>query len=94
MAYTINLTSSPSLITINDDTVNKTYAVTFVGRNRPEWGEIVNENFLRLLENFAGASPPPTSVTGQLFFDTVTNGGLLKVYDGNKYVSLTDGGTF
>ena len=93
MAYTINLTSSPSLITINDDTVNKTYAVTFVGRNRPEWGEIFNENFLRLMENFAGTNPPSKSVTGQLFFYT-GSGGQLQMYDGATYINVTDGGTF
>lgn len=70
MAYTLNLTSSPALLTVTDETLNTDYGVRFVGRNRGEWGEVVNENFLRLMENFAGIAPPPTSIEGQLFWET------------------------
>jgi hypothetical protein len=71
MAYTLNLTSSPALVTVTDETLDNTYALTFVGRNRGEWGEVVNENFLRLMENFASSTPPSTSVEGQLHYDMI-----------------------
>ena len=95
MAYTLNLTSSPALVTVTDETLDNTYALTFVGRNRGEWGEVVNENFLRLMENFASSTPPSTSVEGQLHYDTVNKS--LAVFNGLAYVTVTndiDGGTF
>ena len=95
MAYTLNLTSSPALVTVTDETLDNTYALTFVGRNRGEWGEVVNENFLRLMENFASSTPPSTSVEGQLHYDTVNKS--LAIFNGSAYVPVIndiDGGTF
>ena len=95
MAYTLNLTSSPAIITVPDQTVDNTYALSFVGRNSSEWGQVVNENFLKLMENFAGSSPPTNSLEGQLHYDTVTRS--LTVFNGTAYVPVTndiDGGTF
>lgn len=37
------------------------------GRGAVEWGEGVNEDLVRLVENFASASPPPHPVTGQMW---------------------------
>lgn len=37
------------------------------GRGAVEWGEAVNENLVRLGENFAGATPPITPMAGQLW---------------------------
>lgn len=38
------------------------------GRGALEWGEAVNENQLRLSENFAGATPPVYPIEGQSWF--------------------------
>lgn len=38
------------------------------GRGALEWGEAVDENMLRMLENWNGATPPPFPVAGQLWF--------------------------
>lgn len=37
------------------------------GRGALEWGESVDENLVRLTENFAGATPPRTPVAGQIW---------------------------
>lgn len=37
------------------------------GRGATEWGEAVNEDLVRISENFAGATPPTTPVGGQLW---------------------------
>lgn len=37
------------------------------GRGALEWGEAVNEDLVRLTENFASASPPQSPLTGQLW---------------------------
>lgn len=40
------------------------------GRGALEWGEAVDENMLRLAENFAGATAPLSPVGGQLWYST------------------------
>lgn len=39
------------------------------GRGALEWGEGVNEDLVRLTENFASASPPPYPVAGQMWVE-------------------------
>lgn len=40
------------------------------GRGAVEWGEGVNEDLVRLVENFASATPPPNPINGQLWAET------------------------
>lgn len=40
------------------------------GRGALEWGESVDEDLLRLTENFNGATPPPYAIGGQFWFQT------------------------
>lgn len=40
------------------------------GRDVPNYGERVAENFVQLLENFAGPTNPNQPIEGQLWFDT------------------------
>ncbi|TFH09870.1 MAG: hypothetical protein E4H14_03635 [Candidatus Thorarchaeota archaeon] len=41
------------------------------GRGALEWGEAVDEDLLRALENFNGATPPPFPIGGQIWHQTV-----------------------
>ena len=84
MAYTINKTDGTELTVLQDATVDTTTSLTLVGRNYIGYGEIQNENFLFLLENFSNNAPPATPLSGQLWFDTTTN--QLKIYDGVRWV--------
>jgi hypothetical protein len=52
--------------------------VILAGRNFAGYGKMLNENQLRLAENFASDTPPPGSIVGQLWFNTQTNS--LSVY--------------
>ena len=84
MAYTVNKTNSsasPSSYTVNDSVLNTQTDLSFIGKGYAGYGEIVAENFLALLENFANTSAPAKPITGQLWYDT-TNA-KLKVYDGS-----------
>ena len=83
MAYTINKYSGATLVVVQDGTVDLTTDLTFVGKNYAGYGEIQNENFLFLLENFSGTSQPPKPVSGQIWHDS-TNG-KIKFYDGTKF---------
>ena len=84
MAYTIEKTNNTILTIIEDGTIDNTTDLKLVGKNYSGYGEIQNENFVSLLENFASANQPPRPIAGQLWFDTDDDGqGRLKVYDGN-----------
>lgn len=86
MAYSINFTdnSKPPLV-IEDNQVNTSKSIDFIGKNYPGYGQIIAESFLHLLENFSSnIQPSPTeSVTGQLWYDAVNS--QLKVFDGQTY---------
>lgn len=84
MAYTINKSDGTELAVLQDATVDTSTSITLVGKNYIGYGEIQNENFLFLLENFANTAAPSTPIAGQIWFDTTTN--QAKIYDGDKWV--------
>ena len=73
MAYTIDRFNRTPLTTVEDGTLNETTDIKFVGKNYAGYGEIHNENFLFLMEHFAGANQPPKPVSGQIWYDTVSD---------------------
>lgn len=83
MAYTINRYNGTVLTSVEDGTINQTTEIKFVGKNYSGYGEIQNENFLHLLENFANNSPPNKAISGQLWYDSSIS--KLKFYDGVKW---------
>lgn len=44
-------------------------SLMWYGKGSPNYGERIYENFLHILENFAGATVPSNPVSGQLWFD-------------------------
>ena len=83
MAYTINKYDTTQLTVVQDGTIDQTTDIKLVGKNYAGYGEIQNENFVFLLENFAGANQPPRAVKGQVWFDSANS--KLKFYDGSKW---------
>ena len=84
--YTLNKTDGTVLLTVASGASNSTYGVSFFGANYSGWGESLNENTIKLLENFANNTAPASSVEGQLWYDTGTSN--LKVYNGTSYIQL------
>lgn len=80
MPYIINKSDGSELTVLDDATVNTSTDLGLIGRNYFGYGEIQNENFIFLLENFANNTPPPRPIKGQLWYDTTTN--LVKSYNG------------
>jgi hypothetical protein len=84
MTYKINKTDGSLITDLADNAINQTATdLTLIGKNVTGYGEFINENFIKLLENFASTSQPNNPITGQLWFDVSEN--RLKVYDGNIF---------
>ena len=83
MAYTINRYNTTQLAVVEDGTIDQTTDLKLVGKNYAGYGEIQNENFIFLLENFSGANQPPKALSGQVWFDSGNS--KLKFYDGTKW---------
>ena len=83
MSYQIDRYNKTLLTVVEDGTIDQSTDLNFVGKNYAGYGEIHNENFLFLLENFAGANPPPRAISGQVWFDS--NESKLKFYDGSRW---------
>jgi hypothetical protein len=70
MTYNINLTNGDPLVSVPDASVDVNFtSLTLVGKNFVEYGELLNENFVHLLENFASAVEPANPLIGQLWYD-------------------------
>ena len=79
MSYDINKTDGTALTTIADGTIDTNATdLTLIGKNASIYGEYLNENFVKLLENFASPDEPSHPINGQLWFDTSQK--RLKVY--------------
>lgn len=83
MAYTINRFSGVPFITVEDGTIDTTTDLKLVGKNYTGYGEIQNENFIHLLENFTGTAEPGNGITGQIWYDSGSE--KIKVYDGSGW---------
>ena len=83
MAYIINLTNGTQLATVEDGTIDQSTTIKLVGKNYAGYGEIQNENFVHILENFASANSPANPLSGQIWFDASSK--KLKFYDGTKF---------
>lgn len=71
MAYTIIRSDGTQLTTIQDGTINTvSTSLGLPGRNYSGWGQTLDTNFVRMLENFASSSVPPNPLRGQLWFNT------------------------
>ncbi len=83
MAYQVDKFNGTFLTSVEDGTIDNTTDIRFVGKNYAGYGEVQNENFLHMLENFANTTPPPRVITGQVWYDSENN--KLKFYDGTKF---------
>ena len=83
MAYTINKTDGTVVTTITDGTVDNTTSLQLFGKSYSGFGEGLNENLVKLLENSASTSAPTSPLLGELWFDTSAN--TIKVYDGSSF---------
>lgn len=75
MAYNITLTSGTSLISggLADGIIDNTStSLTLVGKNYPGYGIFLNQNMVRLMENFSNSAAPTAPLPGQLWWNSST----------------------
>ena len=81
MAYTISLSNGTSLLGttgLPDGSVDSsTTSLALIGKNYPNYGQLQNENFVHLLENFSNADEPSAAIPGQIWWDSANK--LLKI---------------
>ena len=86
MSYKINKTNGNLLIELTDGIIDTTSTdITLVGRNYKGFGEAFNENFVKIIENFASTTAPSNPLSGQLWYDTSEN--RLKIYNGTNFIT-------
>ena len=93
MSYIIYKTSGEVLATILDGTKNDNTGLSLIGKNYTNYGAIQNDNFVRLLENFAASTPPgqsvgTTPIAGTLWWDTSIP--RMYVYDGANWLPVSE----
>ena len=97
MSYNLTLTNGTLLEILADGSADTTTtSISLVGKNYAGYGIYLNENFLKLLENFASTATNgnPTSptlanpLTGQLWWDTTDK--VLKAYNGTAWKEIAN----
>ena len=83
MSYIINKTDGTTLVTLDPGILDQSTSLYLIGKNYPNYGELQQENFVRLLENFANSTEPNAPLTGQLWYDTDVK--KIKFYDGTRF---------
>jgi len=84
MPYQVDRYNGTPLVSVDEGTVsNDKTTLKLVGKNYAGYGEIQNENFVWLMENFANSAPPANFLSGQIWFDSFNR--KLKFNDGNQW---------
>ena len=84
MAYKINNTFGTQIVSLADGTLDTTTTdLTLFGKGYAGFGEKLNENLVKLLENFNNTSAPSNKITGQLWYDQTNK--QINVYTGAKW---------
>ena len=83
------------MVTLADGTIDTTTTdLTLIGKGYAGFGEKLNENIVKLLENFNNTSAPSNKITGQLWYDQTNK--QINIYTGTKWKpvgSTTNSGT-
>jgi len=87
MPYNLRNFDGRAFTTIADGVVDQqvSSSLNLVGKDVVSYGTFQNDNFLWLLENFAGKIEPVNKIQGQIWFDKNDNVMRPKIYDGDRW---------
>ena len=83
--YKIQLTNGGDLVLLNDGVINTDYSVSLIGKNVSNFGDLQNENFVHMLENFSHTLQPKSPLKGQLWFKSNAEVSRPLVFDGANW---------
>lgn len=86
MSYIVNKSDGNIAAVVLDGTINTTTSLNLVGRGYTAYGEVVAENLVYLLENFANTVAPRTPIPGQLWYDRTSR--QLKLFKETSFVPI------
>lgn len=87
MPYILYKSNGQKLVTVPDGSIESASTdLTFVGKNYAGYGEILNQDLVKLLENFSNSTQPAKPLLGQLWYDTSIK--KIKLYDGTRFKPL------
>jgi hypothetical protein len=72
MSYSIDRYNGTIVAVVEDGTIDNTLDIKLIGKNYAGYGEVQNENFVHLLEHFAGPTEPSRKITGQIWYNNAT----------------------
>ncbi len=86
--YDVYLSDGNLLTTINVKTIDvqKNSSLYLIGQGIPNYGEMIAQNLIWMLENFSNDSAPVHPLTGQLWFDSTEV--TMNFYNGTEWVTL------
>lgn len=90
MSYSIDWTpgSGKAPVVVDPQSKNDTdTSFVLYGKGTPNYGENIQENLLRHLENFCAPSSPFKPTKGQLWFDSASN--TIKVFNGASFTPVS-----
>jgi len=87
MPYSLNNFDGRAFTVLDDGVVDRqaSSSLYLIGKSVTNYGTFQNDNFLWLLENFAGTVEPTNKLQGQIWFDKTTGIMKPKVYDGTEW---------
>lgn len=86
--YKINNTEGDIVANVQDGQIDDySTDITLIGKNYSGYGEAINENFIKILENFSSTKSPTNPLRGQLWFDTTET--TLKIYNGTEFIPVS-----
>lgn len=88
MPYILNKTNGTILTTVQDAALDSSTDLIFVGKNFAGYGEVQNENFIKLLENFSDTTEPDKPISGQIWFNSLNK--KLNVYNGTEWLGVSN----
>ena len=91
MPYSLNNFDGRVFTVLDDGVVDRqaSSSLYLIGKSVTNYGTFQNDNFLWLLENFAGTVEPTNKLQGQIWFDKTTGVMKPKVYDGTQWKTFS-----
>lgn len=88
MSYTVNNSSGDIVTVVNDYQKEIVAGLELAGYGLVNYGELTAENFVKLVENFAGKTAPSAPMKGQIWYDTSQVFPTIRSYTGTTWMPL------